>query len=74
VSILWVLPLFVFAVGAVLALNATRQAAHAGARLREESSRLEELRVQLVALRTEAETTRTLLEGLRRSDSTTTRG
>jgi hypothetical protein len=74
VSILWVLPLLVFAAGAVFALNASRQAAQAGARLREESGRLEELRVQLVALRTETETTRAVLEGLRRSDSRTTRG
>jgi cytochrome c-type biogenesis protein CcmH/NrfF len=74
VSVLWVLPLLVFAVGAVLALNATRQAAEAGARLREETGRLEELRAQLVALRTESDTTRATLEGLRRSDSRTTRG
>lgn len=74
-SVLWVLPLLIFATGAILALSATRQAAQAGSLLRDECLRLEALRAELVALRTETGATRATLDRVRsRSVSTTTRG
>jgi hypothetical protein len=75
VSVLWVLPLLFFAAGAVWALSATRQAAAAGALLREECVRLDELRTALVALQDELGATRGTLDRVRfRSVSGETRG
>jgi hypothetical protein len=69
------LPLLFFAAGAVLALSATRQAAEAGARLREECVRLDELRTALVALQVETGAARETLDRVRfRSVSGKTRG
>jgi hypothetical protein len=64
VSVLWVLPLLIFAGGAVLILTATRRAAQAGARLRAECSRLDDLRTELVDLRIETGATQATLDRL----------
>jgi hypothetical protein len=58
VSVLWVVPLLVFAVGALLILVALRDSAVAAAALRDECARLEEVRVALASLRTDADLTR----------------
>ena len=72
---LWVLPLVIFAAGAVALLYASRAATEAGLALREECRRLEDLRSQLVDLRTETDSARSLLDQLRgRSVSRATRG
>jgi len=73
--VLWVLPLLIFAGGAVALLYASRAAAEAGLRLREECLRLEDLRSQLADLRTETDSARSMLDQLRgRSVSRATRG
>jgi len=64
VSILWVLPLLIYAGGSVLLLSVTRRAADAGALLRAECNRLDEVRTALLQLRTETETARTGLDRL----------
>jgi len=64
VSVLWVLPLLFYAGGAVLLLSMAQRAAEAGTRLREECSRLDALRTELLQLRGDSDTARTALDRL----------
>ncbi len=74
-SVLWVLPLLFYAGGAVLLLAVTRRAAEAGAELRAACNRLDDLRTELIQLRTESERPRAALDGWHfRSDSRAPRG
>jgi len=65
VSVLWILPLAFFAVGAVVIAAALRKSAAAAVELREECARLEEVRLALVDLRTDADSTRAAIERVR---------
>jgi hypothetical protein len=75
VSVLWILPLLLYAGGAVLVLSAARQAAEAGARLRAACGRLDDVRTELLQLRTETGTARAAVDRWHsRSVSRATRG
>jgi hypothetical protein len=65
VSVLWVVPLAVFAAGAVLLLSALRTTAQAAIDLRDECARLEQVRAALASLREDADLTRQKAAGLR---------
>ena len=62
---MWILPLAFFAAGALVVASALRTSAAAATELREECARLEEIRVALVDLRTDADATRAAIEQVR---------
>ena len=64
-SVLWILPLAFFAVGALVVASALRRSAAAAVELREECARLEEVRLALVELRSDADGTRAAIERVR---------
>jgi hypothetical protein len=65
VSVLWILPLAFFAVGALLITSAMRKSVVAAAELRDECARLDEIRVVLADLRSDADATRAAIERVR---------
>jgi hypothetical protein len=71
VSVLWILPLAFFAIGALVINSALRKSAVAAAELRDECARLDEIRVALVDLHSDADATRAALERVRSRGSLT---
>jgi len=65
VSVLWILPLAFFAIGALALTSALRKSAAAAVELRDECARLEEIRLALTDLRKDADSTRAAIDRVR---------